>query len=92
MTIFGITMGSVSRPSSAACRRKRWRWKARAAAVPMAVARVVATAVMSRLLRSAARIWVLWRRRAYQSKMNPRHCAVSRSRLNENKTKTASGA
>jgi len=92
ITISGITMGSVRRLSSAPCRRNRCRWKARAAAVPIAVARAVAAAATTRLFRSAARTWVFPRRRRYQSTVKPRHWAVSRSRLNENAARTTSGA
>ncbi len=91
-TISGATVGSVSSVSSAAWRRKRWRWNASAAAVASAVARAVTTAPTSRLLRSDARIAGLAAARRYQSRVKPSHAPESRLALNDSAASTRIGA
>ncbi len=91
-TISGTTMGSVIRASRAACLRKRWRKKARAAAVPTTVQIKVLAAATIRLLRSEERIWGLAKSLAYHARVKPSHAAVSRPRLNEKTTRTRRGA
>ncbi len=92
MAISGTTIGRSSRPSNAACRRKRCRWKASAAAVPAAVESAVAASATDRLLRRADSTWVFSSRRRYQSMVKPRQVAVRRSRLKEKAASTKSGA
>jgi hypothetical protein len=91
-TISGATVGIVIRPSRSPWRRKRWRWKARVAAVAAAVATTVVAKATTRLLRSEERISGLVAAFTYQSRVKPPHEADSRLRLKERAESTAMGA